>query len=143
MPIKILPIAGLALLAAAAASPAVAQSRGGVTDQIIREVERAAESVVRVDEAMRRAGRDIRFRGPERFAVDACEPHAMRYGRVSIDDVRPYKRRSWRVYGVVDPRSGYRADRYDRRSRYAPRSFTCTVRDDGRVTKFKTRRIRH
>ena len=143
---KTLRFAGLALAAAATAVPAMAQSdrpRGGVTEEIIRGVERAAESVVRVDEAMRRAGRDIRFRGPERFAVDACEPHAMRYGRVSIDDVRPYKSRSWRVYGVVDPRPGYRGDRYDRRSRYDPRSFTCTVRDDGKVTKFKTKRIRY
>ena len=149
MATKTLRFAGLALVAAATAAPALAQSdrpRGGVTEEIIRGVERATEAVVRVDDAMRRAGRDIRFRGPERFAVDRCEPYAMRFGRVSIDDVRPYKKRSWRVYGVVDPRSGYvRGDRYDRRfdRRYEPRSFTCTVRDDGKVTKFKTKRIRY
>jgi hypothetical protein len=140
--VKTLHIAGLALLAAAAGSPASAQSDRGVTEEIIRGVERAAESVVAVDDALRRAGRNVRFRGAERFAVEACERQAERYGRIRIDDVERYKRRSWRVYGIADPGSGYdRRSRYD--SRYDARRFTCTVRDDGRVTKFKTKRIRY
>ena len=148
MAIKTLRIAGLALLATAAASPALAQSDrdrrgGGVTEEIIRGVERAAESVVRVDDALRRAERNVRFRGAERFAVDACEAQAQRYGAVRTDDVERYKRRSWRVYGTVDARGGYDSRRYDRRDRYDLRRFTCTVRDDGKVTKFKTKRIRY
>jgi hypothetical protein len=161
-PKNILGLAGLAVLATSV--PAQAQERRrDVVDEIIRGVEEAADAAVRVDDAVRGASRRVRWRGVERYAVDACELQAERYGRVHIDDVRRYKRNSWRVYGVADPAGGYdrRADsrydrryedrryedrRYDRRynydRRYEPRRFTCTVRTDGRVTKFKTDRIR-
>ena len=73
-----------------------------------------------------------------------CAPSVERYGRMRVDQVRPYKRRSIRVYGIVDggwgDRYDYR-DRYRDRDRYRARSFTCTVSYDGRV-KVKTRRLR-
>jgi hypothetical protein len=75
----------------------------------------------------------------ERFAVERCAPAVERYGRMRVDDVRRHDRRSWRVYGTVggggigDMRGGWRG--------YAPRAFTCTVRDDGRV-KLKTSKLR-
>jgi hypothetical protein len=110
-----------------------------VADEIARTVEDTAQAVGRVRDSLDRSLGDVRFRGPERFAIDACRPQVERYGRMRVDDVRPYKRRSFRVYGVTDGYSGGYYDRY-RRS-YGPRSFTCTVREDGRV-KVKTRRLR-
>jgi hypothetical protein len=70
-----------------------------------------------------------------------------------VDDVRRYKRRSLRVYGLVGDRYDDRydrrryEDRYDRRryddryDGYRARSFTCTVQFDGDV-KFKTKKLR-
>lgn len=141
---KIIGLAGLGLIAAAAA-PVQAQSdrerREGVVQEVLRGVEEAAETAARVDDALRGASRQLRFRGAERYAVEACEVRAERYGRVAIDDVVRYKRNSWRVYGVADPGSRYDR-RYDYDRRYEPRRFVCTARTDGRVTKFKTDRIR-
>lgn len=126
------------------------------------------EAVRGTSDAIR--GAAYAFRSPaERFAADACSVRAERYGRVSIHHIDPYKRRSWRVTGVADPlsdrfgdrgydrgygyeRRGYGVERrgygYERRGygydrRYQPRSFTCTVRYDGAVTKFSTRRVRY
>lgn len=133
--------------AALAAAPAVAQypyqdrSRAGrVADEIARTVEDTAQAVGRVRDSLDRSINDVRFRGPERFAIDACRPEVERYGRMRVDDVRPYKRRSFRVFGLTE---AYGVGYYDsyRSRQYAPRSFTCTVRDDGRV-KVKTKRLR-
>ena len=136
---------GIALMLAAA--PALAQyypeqRRGGVAEEIARGIGEAAHAAGTIAGAVRGAVDSFRYRSPaERFAAEACSARAYRYGRIRIDSVMPYKRRSWRVDGIADPRvygGGYGYDR-----RYAPRSFTCTVRDDGRVTRFKTRRLRY
>jgi hypothetical protein len=80
-----------------------------------------------------------RFRGGERSAVERCAPQVERYGRMRIDEVRRDGRGGWRVEGTVagagigDTRGGWRG--------YAPRAFTCTVREDGRV-KLETSRLR-
>lgn len=118
-----------------------------VADEIARGAGAAAQAVGAISDAVRSAGDSMRgalLSPAQRYAADACAVRAERYGRVSVDRVDPYKRRSWRVYGVADPaRGAYSYDqryRYDRR--YAPRSFTCTVRYDGDVTRFSTRRLR-
>jgi hypothetical protein len=127
-----------------AAAPAAAQSdydrrsrAERVADEIARQVEATANAVGTVTDSVHRSVDGLRFRGPERFAIDRCGPHVERYGRMRVNDVRRYGRRSWRVYGTVDG-AGY-GDRWGRG--YGPRAFTCTVRDDGRV-KLKTNRLR-
>jgi hypothetical protein len=107
-----------------------------VADEIAREVEAAANAVGAVTDSVERSVDGLRFRGAERFAVERCAPYAERYGHMRIDDVRRHGRRSWRVYGTVS--AGGRGEGW--RRYYAPRTFTCTVRDDGRV-KFKTSRL--
>jgi hypothetical protein len=131
---------GLALGVTLLAAPAFAQSRTGrVAEEVARTIEETANAVGRVRDSLDRGINDVRWRGPERFAVDACRPHVERYGQMRVDDVRPYKRRSFRVYGVTQ---GYSGGYYGSRSRgYGPRAFTCTVQDDGRV-KLKTKRLR-
>jgi hypothetical protein len=77
--------------------------------------------------------------------VNACGNEASRYGRVSISDVRPKSRDKMEVRGFLDPQ-GFYDQGYDYRSGYRGyerRTFTCTVRYDGRVTKFKTKRLRY
>jgi hypothetical protein len=132
----------------AVAAPAQAQyyppeRRGGVADEIARGIGEAAHAVGTITGAVRGAVDSFRYRSPaERYAAEACSVRASRYGRLRIDSVTPYKRRSWRVDGIADPRADYRPGYgYDRR--YKPRSFMCVVRDDRRVTKFKTSRIRY
>ena len=137
----------LAATSVLAAEPAFAQYQyqdrsrvGRVADEIARTVEETARAVGRVTDSFDRSLYEVRYRGPERVAIDTCRPRIERYGRMRVDDVRPYGRRSIRVHGITE---GYRGDYYDRgRSRgYGPRSFTCTVRDNGRV-KVKTKRLR-
>ena len=130
--------AGLAL-AVALASPAAGQSR--TADRIAREIRDAAIAIGTVRDAVDDSLNDIRWSGPERDAVRICAPRLGRYGRVRIDEVRPYSRRSIRVYGTTDAGGSGGDRRYSRYSRYSSRSFTCTVRYDGRV-KIKTRRLR-
>lgn len=140
------PIAlGLALSAAFASAPACAQSSspsraGQVADDIARAVIDTAQAVGRVRDSVDRSLSDIRWRGPQRFAIDACRPQVERYGRMRVDEVRPYKSRSQRVYGIAE---GYNAGYYDRSRdrRSGLRSFTCTVREDGRA-KVKTKRLK-
>jgi hypothetical protein len=67
-------------------------------------------------------------------AVSACTYQAQRYGRVSITDVDQRNARRYRVRGVIDGNRGYYGGGYDRTG------FTCTARDDGRITKFDTDR---
>lgn len=140
-------IIGFAAASALVAEPALAQypsrdqSRvGRVSDEIARTVEEAARAMGRVTDAFDRSVYEARYRGPERFAIDACRPQVERYGRMRIDDVRPYRSRTFRVYGVTE---GYRGNYDDRhRSReFGPRRFKCTVGEDGRV-KVKTKRLR-
>jgi len=71
--------------------------------------------------------------GPQ-AAVSACSYQAQRYGRgrVHITDVDQRNARRFRVHGVIDG-GGY----YDG---YGRTGFTCTARDDGRVTNFRVRR---
>ena len=129
--------AGLAL-AVTLASPAAGQSR--TADRIAREIRDAAVAIGTVRDAVEYGLNDVRFSGPERDAIRMCLPQLERYGRARVDQVRPYKRGSIRVYGTIDS-GGFRGDRYSRYNRYSMRSFTCTVRYDGRV-KIKTRRLR-
>lgn len=137
---------GLALSCALLPAAALAQSpyqdrsrTGRVAEEVARTIEETANAVGRVRDSLDRGINDVRWRGPERFAVDACRPHVERYGQMRVDQVRPYKRRSFRVYGTTQ---GYGSGYYGSRSRgYSPRSFTCTVQDDGRV-KLKTKRYR-
>lgn len=126
--------AGLSMVAAAAA-PAAAQDSRRVADEIARGIRDAATAIGTVTEAVDESVAGVRYRGRDRFAVDRCRPYAERYGRMRVDQVRPYERRSLRVYGTVG------GGDYDRRYSSSYRSFTCTVRDDGRV-KFKTKRLR-
>jgi hypothetical protein len=132
---------GLVLGATLLAAPAFAQSRTGrVAEEVARTIEDTANAVGRVRDSLDRGINDVRWRGPERFAVDACRPYVERHGQMRVDHVRPYKRRSFRVYGTTQGYGG--GGYYASRSRgYAPRSFTCTVQDDGRV-KLKTKRLR-
>jgi hypothetical protein len=130
---------------AAVAAPAAAQDHDRrsraeqVADEIARQVEATAGALETVTGSVQRSVDALRFRGAERFAVERCLPYVERYGRPRIDDVRRQGRYSWRVYGTVggggigNIRGGWRG--------YAPRAFTCTVREDGRV-KLKTRRLR-
>jgi len=138
----------LAAASVLAAAPAAAQYSyppqdrsgvGRVANEIARTVEETARAMGTVRDSFDRRLWEVRYRGPERYAIDACRPQVERYGRMRVDDVRPYKRRSFRVYGITEGYGGY-YDRY-RSSRYGPRSFTCTVSDSGRV-KVKTKRLR-
>ena len=112
---------------------------GRASDKIARTIEEAARAMGTVTDAFDRSLYEVRFRGPERFAIDACRPEVERYGRMRIDDVRPYKNRSIRVYGITE---GYRGGYSDRQfsRKYGPKSFKCTVEADGRV-KVKTKTI--
>jgi hypothetical protein len=135
--------AGILLVGLVAAeSPAAAQfdrrSRAErIADEIARQVEATAGALGTVTDSVARSVDTLRYRGPERFAVERCGPHVERYGRMRIDRVDRYSRRSWRVYGTVEGAAYGSAWRRG----YAPRAFTCTVRDDGRV-KVKTKRLR-
>ena len=140
----------LLLLSLAAAAPATAQEYDRrskaerIADEIARQVEATAGAIGTVTDSVHRSVDSVRFRGAERFAVDRCGPYVERYGRMRVDDVRRYSRSSWRVYGTVNDGGGlgggYNGS-YGLRRGYGHRSFTCTVREDGRV-KVKTQKIR-
>jgi hypothetical protein len=138
-------ISAAILLAVLAAAPAAAQdydrrSRAERTaEEIARRVAETAGAIGTVTDSVHRSVDSLRFRGAERFAVERCEPYAARYGRMRVDDVRRYSRNSWRVYGTVNDGGGDGYG-YGLRRGYGHRSFTCTVREDGRV-KLKTRRL--
>ena len=106
--------------------------------------------------------------GGERYAADACayeaqRRYARRYGQVGVDirSVDWYRSNRLRVYGTLALGGGYgnngrygtydrygrNYDPYGRNSRYGYSNgnggqiaFTCTVRQDGRVTDFDTDR---
>ena len=147
-------IFGAALAIGVAASAAAQDRTRRTADEIAREIRNAADAIATVTDAVDESVSGIRYRGRDRWAVERCAPYAERYGRMRVDSVRREGRRSMRVYGTAGGyddryrdrygdryRDRYDRDRYDSRDRYGFRSFTCTVRDDGRV-KFKTRRIR-
>ena len=99
---------GLAAMPAAAQYPYPDRSRTGrIADDIARTIEDTAQAAGRVRDSLDRSMYDLRFRGPERFAIDACRPQVERYGRMREDEVRLYKMRSWRVYGIKDGYGGY------------------------------------
>jgi hypothetical protein len=150
--------AAIALSALAAAAPAAAQyypqpypapRPGGVADQIARGAAEAAAAVRGVTDAVHGGYYGYgqgNYGSADRYAINACGAQASRYGRVSIGDVRPKSRDKLEVRGFVDMQ-GYDR-RYDDRhygygGGYERRTFTCTVRYDGRVTKFKTKRLRY
>jgi hypothetical protein len=133
------------LVTLAAAAPAAAQdydrrSRAErVAEDIARQIEATAGAIGTVTDSVHRSVDSLRFRGPERFAVERCAPYVDRYGRMRVDDVRRHGRNGWRVYGTVG--GAAIADSNGWRRGYAPRAFTCTVREDGRV-KLKTSKLR-
>jgi hypothetical protein len=140
-----------AFLLVSLAAPAAAQdydrrSRAErVADEIARQLEATANAVGTVTDSVHRSVDAVRFRGPERFAVERCAPYVDRYGRMRVDDVRRHGRSGWRVYGTVNDGGGGLGGGYGSgyglRRGYGHRAFTCTVREDGRV-KLKTRRLR-
>ena len=139
-------LSGAALiLALAAASPAMAQDHDRrsrterIAEDIARQVEATAGAIGTVTDSVNRSVDSLRFRGAERFAVERCGPYVARYGQMRVDDVRRYSRSSWRVYGTVNDGGGTGYG-YGLRRGYGHRSFTCTVREDGRV-KVKTKRL--
>jgi hypothetical protein len=135
--------AAFVLFSLAAATPAVAQGYDHrtraerIADEVARQVEATAEAVGTVTDSVNRSVDSFRFRGPERVAVERCAPSVERYGRMRVDDVRRHDR-GWRVYGTVG--GAAIGDSNGWRRGYAPRAFTCTVRDDGRI-KLKTKRL--
>jgi hypothetical protein len=138
-------ISAILLVTLVAAAPAAAQdydrrSRAErVADEIARQLEATANAVGTVTDSVNRSVDSMRFRGAERFAVERCAPAVERYGRMRVDDVRRHGRSSWRVYGTVS--GAALGDSNGWRRGYAPRAFTCTVREDGRV-KLKTSKLR-
>jgi hypothetical protein len=131
---------GAAVAAGLIAAPAVAQKpgergRGGVAGEIAREIENAADAIGTVTDAFSNSVGRVRWRSAERDAIARCAPRVERYGKIHVDAVEPYGRRSLRVYGRTEGRSDYYRGRG-----YGPRAFACTVRDDGRV-KLSTRRL--
>jgi hypothetical protein len=129
-----------ALAAGLVSAPALAQKpddrgrTGRVADEVARDIYDAADAIGTVNDALRGSIDNVRYRGAERFAVQRCAPRVERYGRMNVEHVAPYGRRSLRVYGTTE-RAGYRSGYGS-----APRAFTCTVRDDGRV-RLSTRRL--
>lgn len=82
----------------------------------------------------------------ESYAVDACASQASRYGRVSVSDVDRRSSRTLRVRGVIDA-AGYNnggyGGGYGNYGNYERRSFSCSVRTDGRITDFDLGRSRY
>lgn len=137
--------AAFLLFSLAAAAPAAAQeydrrSRAErLADEVARQLEATADAVGTVTDSVHRSVDTLRFRGAERVAVERCAPVVERYGRMRIDDVSRHRRNDWRVYGTVG--GAAIGDSNGWRRGYVPRAFTCTVREDGRVT-LKTSRLR-
>lgn len=137
----------------AAAAPASAQyypypetRRGGVGEQIARTAGEAAAAVRGIADAVQGGlyGYGGSYGSPDRFAINACGNEASRYGRVTIGDVTRKGRNSLRVRGFVDADARYGGrSRYGYDQGYERRTFTCTVRYDGRITKFRTKRLRY
>ena len=73
-------------------------------------------------------------------AVNACSYQAQRYGRgpIQILDVDQTGNRRFRVHGVIDGDGGYYNRGYSQRI-----GFSCTARDNGRVTDFDLDRRRY
>jgi hypothetical protein len=146
-----------ALAAIAAATPASAQyypypypepRPGGVAEQIARGAAEAAAAVRGVTDAVQGGYYGYgygNYSSPERYAINACGSEASRYGRVNIGDVRPKGGDKFEVRGFVDAQAAYddRGYGYGYGRGYERRTFTCTVRYDGRITKFKTKRMRY
>lgn len=134
------PAAALAALVAAA--PASAQyypypppPPHPIVNEIARVGAAAADAIGAVSYAMQGTA--------DRLAVNACGAQAQRYGRVSIGEVYPKGRNSLRVRGIIEPAAQFGHWGSVPSRGYERRSFTCTARLDGRVTKFKTKRLRY
>jgi hypothetical protein len=125
-------LAGAGLLAAPAAAQKPDDRTGRVAGEIARDIEDAADAIGTVGDAVANGVGRIRYRGAERFAISRCAPRVERYGRMQVEQVAPYGRRSMRVYGTTGAGVSYRGAE--------PRAFACTVRDDGRV-RVSTRRL--
>jgi len=117
--------------AAAAQKPDERSRTGSVAGEIAREIRDAADAIGTVTDAVHDGLDRHRYRSAERFAIGRCAERVG--GRIQVDQVEPYGRRSLRVLGTVGGGDGYSG--YGR-----PRAFACTVRDDGRV-KLRTRRL--
>jgi hypothetical protein len=121
-------------LALTAAAPAAAQGRAGHSADPATD---PAAGPAAADPAPRSVD-SARFQGAERSAVERCAPQVERFGRIRVDEVSRHGS-GWRVHGTVAGAAiggpnGWRRG-------FAPRAFTCTVSDDGRV-RLKTSRLR-
>jgi len=138
-------MAGAALGAAMlSAAPASAQYYGYDYDRYrdrdrVEEVVRGIGTVVGAVAAATQGGYYgnpyLYGRGFEGHAVNACSYEAQRRlggGRIAVRDVQYAGRNRVRVLGAVD------AGGYYVRSGYGNRAFSCDVRADGRVTRFRT-----
>lgn len=125
--------AGLLAAPAAAQKPDERGGAGRAAGEIAREIEDAADAIGTVTDAVANSVGRVRWRSAERDAIGRCAARVERYGKMHVEDVSPYGRRSLRVHGRTEGRS------YSSRDS-APRAFACTVRDDGRV-KLSTRRL--
>jgi hypothetical protein len=146
----VLAMAGIAAAAPAAAQyypqpyPYPAPRPGGVAEQIARGAAEAAAAVRGVTDAVQGGYYGYgNYQSADRYAINACGAQASRYGRVSIGDVRPKSRSKLEVRGFVDGQSNNRGYGYGYDRGYERRTFTCTVRYDGRITRFKTKRLRY
>jgi len=130
--------AAAALITSVSPSPALAQSHpypapGGIAAGIERGAQIAAEAVTALSYALRGTRENI--------AMGACRIRAAQHGSATITEARTKGRDRLRVKGVIDASQyGAWGPRYERS--YPRRSFTCTVRYDGSITKFKTKRLR-
>lgn len=79
----------------------------------------------------------LRFKPPERLAIERCAPLVERFGRMRIDSVRP-QGGGWRVDGTVA--GAAIGDSNGWRKGFAPRAFTCTVAPDGKA-RLKTTKL--
>jgi hypothetical protein len=80
----------------------------------------------------------------QQAAVNACATQAQRYGRVSVDNVELRSRSTMRVRGMIEANAGYNAGGFGNYgTALERRTFTCSVRSDGRITDFDTDKIRY
>ena len=124
-----------ALITSVSASPALAQSYpapGGIAAEIQRGAQIAAEAVTALSYA---------FRGTrDSIAMGACRIRAAQHGTATITEAERKSRGRLRVKGTINPVPYAAAGGSYGVSQL--RSFSCTVTEDGRITKFKSKRAR-
>ena len=110
------------------------QPQGGIAGEIQRGAATAAEAVSAVAQALRGTR--------ESLSVGACQVRAARYGQANVVDVRPKSSSKLVVRGYIEPGGNYGSWGTQYGRAYERRSFTCTVRQNGDITKFKTKKLK-